>query len=136
MLKGGCLCGNIRYEIVCEPLAGVACHCRDYQYISGGGEANLVVVPRAAFTLISGQEQTYHSTVDSGMRVWRSFCSVCGTPLFSGSYGKPDVLFVRVGSLDDPSAFKRQIHIWTDSAPSWHLMERNLPKAGKNPPNL
>jgi hypothetical protein len=31
------------------------------------------------------------------------------------------------------SVFIRQGHIWTNSAPAWHLMEENLPKSEKNP---
>ncbi len=134
MHTGGCLCGAIRFEIAADPLTGVSCHCRDCQYVSGGAEANIAVFPRAAFTLRQGTERVYRSTADSGREIWRSFCPVCGTPLFSGGEAHPDLLFVRAGCLDDPSAFQRRLHIWTDSAPSWHRMDDDLPKFPKNPP--
>lgn len=132
---GGCLCGAVRYRVDADPLTGVACHCRDCQYVSGGAEADIVVMPRAAFTKLSGEETVYRSTAASGSAVWRSFCPVCGTPLFSGGESKPDLLFIRAGSFDDPAAFKRQIHIWTASAPPWHLMEPGLPAFPGNPPD-
>ncbi len=31
---GGCLCGAVRCRIDADPLTGVACHCRDGQYVS------------------------------------------------------------------------------------------------------
>ena len=34
-LKGGCLCGNIRYELLTEPRATYACHCRFCQRDTG-----------------------------------------------------------------------------------------------------
>ena len=34
---GGCRCGAIRYEVTVAPVASVACHCRDCQYVSSGG---------------------------------------------------------------------------------------------------
>ena len=30
-LKGGCMCGAVRYEITCEPTRVYACHCTDCQ---------------------------------------------------------------------------------------------------------
>jgi hypothetical protein len=35
--EGGCLCGAVRYRVAAEPLAALACHCRDCQYVSGPG---------------------------------------------------------------------------------------------------
>jgi len=124
---GGCLCGAVRFRIDADPLSGVACHCRDCQYISGGAEADFAAVPRNAFTKLSGAETVYRSTADSGAAIWRAFCPVCGTPLFSGSESSPDLLFVMAGSFDDPAAFKRRLHIWMRSAPPWHLTEPDVP---------
>lgn len=133
---GGCLCGRVRYHTTGEPLAGIACHCRDCQYVSGGAEANVVVYPRAAVTVFGGGYTTFRSRAASGQGVWRAFCPDCGTPLFAGNEAHPEVLSIKAGTLDDPSHFTRQGHIWTASAPSWHLMEPQLPKATGNPEGL
>jgi hypothetical protein len=132
-IEGGCLCGRVRFRLEGEPLASMACHCRDCQYLSGGAEANVVAYSRASFTLLSGDEKIYRSPADSGTVVWRSFCPECGTPLFAGNDKTPDFMAVKVGTLDDPAHFRRMGHIWTDSAPPWHLMEPDLPTARKNP---
>lgn len=133
MFTGGCLCGTLRYRVDDKPLAGIACHCRDCQYLSGGAEANVVVVARQALSVTTGDAREYRSMADSGTEVWRSFCPTCGTPLFAGNSQTPGFVSIKAGSLDDLSLFVRQGHIWTNSAPAWHLMEENLPKSEKNP---
>lgn len=130
--EGGCLCRQVRYRVESEPLAALACHCRDCQYVSGGAEANVVVVPMAALQK-SGTEQVYRSTATSGTAVWRAFCSTCGTPLFAGNARHPDVIAIKAGTLDDPAGFKRQAHIWMASAPPWHLVEPDAPTSPENP---
>jgi hypothetical protein len=71
--EGGCLCRQVRYRVASEPIAALACHCRDCQYVSGGAEANVVVVPMAALQK-SGTEQVYRSTANSATAVRRVFC--------------------------------------------------------------
>lgn len=132
-IEGGCLCRSVRYRVEAEPLAAVACHCRDCQYLSGGAEANVIVVPSAALAFVCGEPGVYRTRADSGAEVWRSFCPACGTPLLAGSAALPEATAIRVGSLDEAAGFRRQAHIWTSSAPPWHLMEPELPKAAKNP---
>ncbi|HEX5514804.1 MAG TPA: GFA family protein [Gammaproteobacteria bacterium] len=133
MFEGGCLCGEVRYRVDGEPLAGMACHCRDCQYLSGGGEANVVVVPRQTLSVTAGKDRVFRSTAESGTEVWRSFCPTCGTPLFAGNAKSSEFVAVKAGSLDDPALFTRQGHVWVSSAPAWHLMEPGLPTAEKNP---
>jgi hypothetical protein len=127
MTAGGCLCRAVRYEIAIEPVFQVACHCRDCQYASGGSPAFVAVVPKAAFKITRGQVRTYWNKGDSGADVGRSFCEACGAPLFSEPKGIGDFVAVKVGSLDDPSAFRVQADIWMKSAQPWHV-----PHSGAN----
>jgi hypothetical protein len=123
----------VRYAVSADPIVAMACHCRACQYVSGGAEANVVIVPRAAFEKSSGEERFFRSKAASGTEVWRSFCPECGTPLFAGSDQHPNVLSIKVGTFNEPGLFRRQGHIWTSEAPPWHLMESDLPKAEANP---
>ncbi len=127
-ITGGCLCGQLRYEIAAEaPLFARVCWCRVCQYLGAGtGTAN-AAFPKEALK-ISGERATYASTADSGAAMVRSFCPQCGTQLFSEAAPRPHVVIVRVGSLDDPEIGKPIGTIWTRSAPSWACFDESLPR--------
>ena len=131
VMKGGCRCGAIRYEVSGEPVGSLLCHCRDCQYAAGGGPAHDMAMPRQSVTVIKGEPRAYWSTADSGKRVGRLFCATCGTPLLTELEGFPDLRIVAVGSLDDPSVFKPRASIWTSSAQPWSHIDPALPKFEK-----
>ena len=114
---GGCRCGAIRYEVTGPPVASVACHCRDCQYVSGGGANYSMVFERAGFKLLKGTPRVYKAKPTSGGSF---FCESCGVHVFSGPDSSPQLVAVKVGSLDDRSDFEVQADIWMKSAPSWH----------------
>ena len=115
--KGGCRCGAIRYEMSGKPVANIACHCRDCQYVSGGSPSLSMVFARAGFTLTAGSPKVYKARADYG---GSSFCGHCGVHVFSQPNSRPDLIAIKVGSLDDPSSFRVDADIWLKSAPAWH----------------
>lgn len=133
LMSGGCLCGAVRYEIVAKPIASITCHCRDCQYVAGGGPAHGMLFKRDAIRLTKGETRTVWVTAQSGEKVWRQFCGTCGTHVFAGSAGRDELQAVKVGSLDDPSTFRVQAEIWTSSAPPWAHHDRRVPQFRKNP---
>ncbi len=133
LMSGGCLCGAVRYEITAKPNASITCHCRDCQYVAGGGPAHVMLFKRDAVRLTKGDTRTVWVTAQSGQRVWRRFCETCETHLFAGSAGRDDLQAVKVGSLDDPSTFRAQAEIWTSSAPPWAHRDTRVPQFRENP---
>lgn len=131
---GGCLCGAIRYEVAVEPLVAIRCHCRDCQYVSGGEPAAVVIVPSTSVRMIRGNARPFWKQADSGVRVYRSFCSECGTPLFAGNERHPEVMAIKIGSLDEPGLYRPSGHIWTESAQTWHHIDPSEPAFSNNPP--
>lgn len=121
---GGCLCGNVRYEILADAGPSRVCWCRDCQRISSNGTVN-VIFPSDAIK-ISGTPGKHEKTADSGNTVTRCFCSNCGSQLFSDSSGRPGLTVVRAGTLDEPSAVKPTTNIWVASAPSWACVDQTL----------
>src|SRR5262245_45905338 len=99
-IKGGCLCGKVRFTISKPPLAMRVCWCRVCQYLAAGNASVNVVFPSDAFH-IEGELRDYESVADSGNRMHRKFCPSCGTPLFSAAESRPHLLIVRNGALDD-----------------------------------
>src|SRR5437762_12413499 len=41
-IKGGCLCGAVRYTAEADPTSATVCHCRDCQKFTGSAFATLV----------------------------------------------------------------------------------------------
>jgi len=64
----------------------------------------------------------------------RRFCPLCGTPLFSEAEARPHLIFVRVGTFDDPNLANPAMTIWTSSAPRWACIDAELPHVVKQPP--
>jgi hypothetical protein len=130
-ISGGCLCGQLRYEIASEkPIVARVCWCRVCQYLGAGlGTAN-ALFEKAALNA-TGERATFTSQADSGATMFRSFCPKCGTPVFSEAEPRPDFIIVRVGTLDDPEIGKPVGTIWTSSAPSWACIDEDLPKGAR-----
>jgi hypothetical protein len=114
---GGCRCGAIRYEIAGKPVAGIACHCRDCQYVSGGSPNLSMVFDRAGFVLLKGTPNVYKAQPHFG---GYSFCGTCGVHVFSQPNSNPNLVAIKVGSLDDATDFRVDADIWMKSAPHWH----------------
>ena len=132
-ITGGCLCGAIRYRSTATPLASRVCWCRDCQYFAAGsGTVNVIF--RAETFEITGETTDYASDADSGNRMHRRFCPRCGTPMFSQSEARPDMIIARAGTLDDPELVAPSGTIWTASAPSWACIAEDLPRTEGQPP--
>jgi hypothetical protein len=130
---GGCACGAIRFKIT-GPLMGVGvCHCTDCQKASGGSPNYVALAPKTAFEVTRGEAKVYVSKGDSGEDVGRAFCPNCGSPLWSLPPNAPFTP-VKLGALDDSSDLTPSLHLYTASAPPWHLMHDGLPAFPKMPP--
>ncbi len=125
-VTGRCLCGAVRFQFDRPPVMTRVCWCRDCQYLSAGNASVNAIFRTEGFQL-TGATSEYCSVADSGSRMRRRFCSNCGTPLFSEALSRPDLIVVRVGALDDPNAVQPSGVIWTASAPSWGMIDRDLP---------
>jgi hypothetical protein len=130
---GGCTRGAIRYRAEGEPLFSMNCHCRDCQRETGSAYAAVLAVPGAAFKITQGRPKYFDLTADSGRTTRRAFCADSGSPLFGKPGIGPDVVTIRAGSLDDPSAFRPSQDIFTASAQPWDYRNPDLPKSSKLP---
>src|ERR1700757_713151 len=71
-IKGGCLCGAVRYTAEANPTSATVCHCRDCQKFTGSAFAALVRVPKEAVT-IEGPLKTFRSIGGSGNAILSTF---------------------------------------------------------------
>jgi hypothetical protein len=132
-ITGGCLCKAVRYTISAAPTVTRTCWCRVCQYIGAGSATVNVFFPNAALA-VNGELSDYRMVADSGNVMHRRFCPACGTHLFSASEARPQLVGVRVGTLDDRELARPAMTIWTTSAPSWACFDERLPKVERQPP--
>jgi hypothetical protein len=131
--RGGCLCGRVRYEITAQPITTRVCWCRLCQKI-GAGSATVNVCFSSAAVRIAGEPRDFVSVADSGNIMHRRFCPNCGVHLFSGAEVRPHLVFIRAGTLDDPSAARPAATIWVSEAPAWASIDPALPRFDRQPP--
>lgn len=87
------------------------CHCRDCQRATGTAFSAVVYVRAKAFKITKGSPRYYSTTSEMVGHNKRGFCADCGSRLFGGATDKGQG--INASSLDDPSLFKPQMHIWT-----------------------
>ena len=133
MITGGCLCRAVRYATEAAPIITRLCWCRFCQYIAAGNAVVSVCFPSAGME-ITGETRDYASIADSGNRMHRRFCPVCGVHLFSEAEARPHLIFVRAGTLDDPEIARPEAVIWAAQAPSWACIDETLPRFEGQPP--
>ncbi len=132
MITGGCLCGAVRYEATGTPLTTRVCWCCLCQKLgAGSGTVNVGFLSENIH--ITGILTEYASTADSGTRLIRGFCPICGTPMTSQAETRKHQMFVRAGTLDDPELAKPEVTIWTAQAPSWACISTVLPTIEAQP---
>jgi hypothetical protein len=133
-VTGGCLCKAVRYRISAAPITTRACWCRLCQYIGAGSGTVNACFPSEAVT-VTGELRDFPATAASGNLMHRRFCPTCGTPVFSAAEARPHLLFVRVGTLDDPEVAQPAMTIWTAAAPTWACVDPGIPQVeGQAPP--
>lgn len=132
-LEGGCYCGALRYRITADPIFKAQCHCRECQYISGGNPNVVMGVPEAGFEYTKGSPKQFERS-DLESPVVREFCADCGTHILANPPGLPGALVLKVGTLDDPSAFgSPQMAIYTIDRQSFHHIPEGVAAFERTP---
>jgi len=126
--KGGCLCGEVSYEVQGEPRSALVCHCKFCQKRTGSTNAFLVYFNHDDIKSISGPLKTFrHVSDDSGRWIDIEFCEKCGSSVTWTLELVPSWRGFDGGTFDDCSVFSRKVHMWTDSShPSEQFSEDDI----------
>ena len=116
--EGGCACGAVRYRLASAPLFVHCCHCLNCQRQTGSAFViNLLIEADRVEMLAAGPDAVEVPRDDgSAQRIFR--CPECRVAVYS-AYGRPDVSFVRAGTLDEPRGVVPDVHIYTRSKVVW-----------------
>lgn len=131
-MRGGCLCGQVRYSANAEPAFLAVCHCKNCQKQAGTAFSVVIGIPKPAMS-ISGQLKTYHDRGDSGQPVLRNFCPECGSPITSDVGVMPELTFIKAGTLDDTSWLDPKMHVYCESAQRWTPIPETSQRFAKMP---
>jgi hypothetical protein len=126
-LRGGCLCGAVRFEIA-EPFVSAGwCHCGRCQRRTGGPASVSARVAPGSFTIVEGEGLVASYRPSEGFA--KEFCSRCGSQLWSRDPEDPDVRSVRLGVLDGDPGLRPSYHQFVAYAAVWQpLPEDGLPR--------
>jgi hypothetical protein len=118
LYEGGCACGSVRYRLSSSPLFIHCCHCLNCQRQTGSAFVINLMVEADRVEVVAGAPQPVEVPRDDGstQRIFR--CPSCQVAVFS-EYGRPEVRYVRAGTLDRPSGVTPDVHIFTKSKVSW-----------------
>ncbi|GLH80729.1 aldehyde-activating protein [Bradyrhizobium sp. SSBR45G] len=115
-----CACGDVKFEFDMAPDFVAVCHCLDCKKASGGEAATFFGVAEDDFTLISGRPHAFHYVAQSGKGLDRNFCPNCGARVFTSNLESfPGLVFVALGSLDDPKGIAPKLEMFTRRRLAW-----------------
>src|SRR5262245_15790744 len=117
--EGGCGCGATRYRMTSVPMFVHCCHCRDCQKQTGTAFVLNALIETSRVQISSGEPVRSEMPTESGRPHGIYRCKVCGSAVWSEYGGVKTLRFVRVGTLDDPSALPPDVHIYTRSKLPW-----------------
>lgn len=124
--EGGCACGEVRYRLTADSMFTHCCHCLNCQRQTGSAFVINLLLEADRVEMTAGEPQAVDVPRDNGslQRIYR--CPSCHVAVFS-EYTRPEVLFVRAGTLDDPSAVAPDVHIFTRSKVPWVTLPASVP---------
>ncbi len=124
-INGGCLCGDVRYQIHGSRRDIVDCHCENCRR-THGHVAAYTAVNKEDLTLVSQLSlKWYH---DSSPDTYRGFCSRCGASLFWDSRSGNNRISISAGSLDTGHGLKTIGHVYVAEAGEYYQISDDLPQ--------
>ncbi len=124
--EGGCSCGEVRYRLASDPMFVHCCHCLNCQRQTGSAFVVNLLIEADRVERTADEPHVVPVPRDDGSEQLVSRCPSCQVALWS-EYGRPEVLFVRAGTLDDPSWVEPGVHIFTRARVPWIELPDSAP---------
>jgi len=118
--EGGCDCGKVRYRMLARPYVVHCCHCRWCQRESGSAFALNALIEEDNLERLGVAPERVDTPSESGAGQAIFRCPDCRIAVWSHYAGAGDkVVFLRVGTLDDPDLLPPDVHIHVASKQPW-----------------
>ena len=117
-LTGGCICGQVKYQITDKPLFTQACHCKDCKVLTGSSYVvNSSILENTL--IVEGEVSSTELKAGSGASYKTYFCTKCGNYVYADYDSAVGRLTVRTKTLDNSEKFPPQVHIFTKDKDPW-----------------
>jgi len=125
-IQGRCFCGDVKYETNSGMLWAAYCHCEDCRRIASADYVSWFGTLRSELNWTGKRK-----FIQSSEKVVRSFCENCGAPMSFETQVFPEESHLYAATLNDPSIYEPQAHVfWSEKLP-WLSISDDLPKHPK-----
>lgn len=123
-IRGGCLCGAIKYEVTGPLYDASHCHCSMCRRFHGAAFSTYAKLDAEDFRWLRGEAElgVYEPSPGKG---W-AFCRKCGSSL--GLPGDGKLIEVALGSVEGDPNVRPTKHIFVASKAPWHEILDSLPQ--------
>lgn len=123
---GGCLCGEVRYDVKRAHINAVHCYCQMCRKAHGTAFSTHAIVRRDQIEWLSGKSSLV--PYESSPGAFREYCSICGSHLLVHGQTGDDTLAIPVGTFDGDPEVTILSHIFTEECVSWYQISDDLPQ--------
>jgi hypothetical protein len=117
----------VRYRLASEPMFVHCCHCLNCQRHTGSAFVINLLIEADRVEHLGGAPEPITMPLDGGSPNQIFRCSDCRVALWSVYGNRPQVLFVRGGTLEEPAAVTPDVHIYTRSKLPWVRLDESVP---------
>lgn len=123
-VRGGCLCGAVRFEIDLPSKWCAHCHCSMCRRAHGAGYVTWVGFDSGHFKLLSGDHHLTWYESSPGAR--RGFCGKCGSAMLFESARWPDETHVALGCIEDAIDRVPEANAFISAHVDWMPLDTSL----------
>lgn len=130
MIKGSCLCEDIKYVYNGQIEEVAICHCKQCKRAQGTPFVTNAPLQTARFSVTQGEAllKAYFSSPNKK----RVFCSQCGSPLYSQRTDMPEIIRLRLGTVTEGHIPEPGYEIYCESKSDWFQMSAERPHFDQN----
>ena len=129
-IRGGCLCGAVRFEFDHVKQGVEMCHCNRCRKATGSAFLPLVSVAAEIFHPLSRQDTIQSFTmplIKDPPAYSRAFCRNCGSPV-PAVHAATGLVDVPAGLLDENPTIRADRHIYVEHAAAWFGKAASVPR--------
>lgn len=105
IFTGSCLCGSVNYKSNSDPLVIQNCHCDQCRKATGSVYLTNLFIKEENFE-ITGEVNNYTHLSDAGNNMTKYFCQNCGSQVFGKNSGRPGIITIRAGTVNEKDIIK------------------------------